>query len=112
RIDARKLDDDVQRRRIVGAEAVALRTEASAHAREARHLPEVREELLDLALEIVEVAPSPGHHLGCTRFAVRSKHGPYPATRRRCGRFTALHLDWRCSQPAAGQGEEARASTA
>src|SRR5262249_56533829 len=63
-VDAGKLDDDVQGRWVVGAEAVTLGAEAATLPGERRHLPEVREELLDLALKIVEMTPSPGHRFG------------------------------------------------
>ena len=59
-LDAGELDDDRQLGGLVGAEAVDLRAEAAAQAREARHLPEVGEQLLDLAREAVDVAPA-GH---------------------------------------------------
>ena len=55
-VDAGELDDDRQLGGLVGAEAVDLRAEAVAQAREARHLPELGEELLDLAREAVDVA--------------------------------------------------------
>jgi hypothetical protein len=51
----------VEDRGVIGAETVALRPEAAAEPGEARHVPQVRKELLDLRLEIVEVAPMPGH---------------------------------------------------
>ena len=57
-IDAGQLDED--RQRVIGAEAVDVRAEARAQAREARHLPEVGEQLLDLLLELVHV-PLPLH---------------------------------------------------
>jgi hypothetical protein len=50
----------MQRRRVVGAVAVTLWQEAAALAAEARDLPEVGEELLDLPLEVAQVA-APGH---------------------------------------------------
>ena len=46
--------------RVVGVEAVDVRPEAVPDAREARHLPEVGEELLDLLLQLVDVAPRHG----------------------------------------------------
>src|SRR5436189_1513354 len=61
RVDAGQLDDDVHGRRFVRPIAVAGRAEPAAEAGVARHLPEIREELLDLALELVEVAPAAGH---------------------------------------------------
>src|SRR6266550_7090476 len=48
-------------RRVIGAEAIALGPKAAAEPGEAGDLPEIREELLDLALEVVEVALPPGH---------------------------------------------------
>jgi hypothetical protein len=38
-----------------------LRAKAAPEAGESGDLPEVREELLDLALEVVDVSPVPGH---------------------------------------------------
>ena len=46
-----EVDDDGDRRRVVGAVAVDVRPEAPAQAREAGHLPEVREELLELLVD-------------------------------------------------------------
>ena len=60
-IGAGQLEHDVECGRVVGAEAVALRPVAAAHSGEARHLPHVREQLLDLALEVVEVPASSCH---------------------------------------------------
>ena len=60
-LDARQLQHDVQGRRVVGPEAVALGAEAVPQAGEARHLPEVGEQLLDLAPEIVDIALATGH---------------------------------------------------
>jgi len=57
---ARQFDDHRQGVRIVGVEAVEVRAEAAAEPREPRHLPEVREELLDLLLQLVDV---PSAHL-------------------------------------------------
>ena len=65
-VDARELDDDRQLGGLVGAVAVDLRAEALAQAREARDLPELGEELLDLAREAVDVAPA-GHGSEPTR---------------------------------------------
>src|SRR5439155_8773511 len=70
-LDAGQLDDDVQRGRVVRRVAVALRPEAATDAGEARHLPEVGEELLDLPLEIVEVPLAPAHRLPRTRSGLR-----------------------------------------
>ena len=61
RIDARKLDHDGQRMRVLGVEAVDVGPEAVAGAcGEPGHVPEVCEQLLDLRLELVDVTPS--HH--------------------------------------------------
>ncbi len=49
RVDARELDDDVERGGLLGAVAVDLRPEASPAAREARDLPETVEQLVHLA---------------------------------------------------------------
>src|SRR5262249_42896572 len=51
-------------RRVVAAAAVALRPEAASQTREARHFPEVGEEILDLALEVSPMAPASGHGAG------------------------------------------------
>ena len=57
RVDSRQLDDDRQLARVFGLEAVDGRPEAVPRPREAGHLPEVGEELLDLLLQAVDVAP-------------------------------------------------------
>jgi hypothetical protein len=53
---ARQLDDDGERVRVARVEAVDIRAEPVPHPREARDLPEVREQLLDLFLQLVDVA--------------------------------------------------------
>src|SRR6266850_8204573 len=55
RIDARQLHDDGQGVRVVRMEAVDVRAEAVPDAREAWDLPEVREQLLDLLLQLVHI---------------------------------------------------------
>ena len=55
RLDARKLDDDVQLRRIRAADAVGVRPEAAARDDEPRDLPEVVHELFDLVVQPVDV---------------------------------------------------------
>src|SRR4029453_7625062 len=59
RVDARDVHEHRERGRIRGPEAAELRPEAAAHAREARHLPEVREQLVDL----VDQISSPSHRV-------------------------------------------------
>lgn len=74
RVDARQLDDDRERVRLVGVEAVDVRAEAVAQACEAGHLPELGEELFDLLVQPVatrhagsvakpDVAPSASHRM-------------------------------------------------
>jgi hypothetical protein len=58
-VDAGDVHEHRERGRIRRPEAVELRPEAAAHAREARHLPEVREQLVDL----VDQVSSPGHRV-------------------------------------------------
>ena len=53
RVDAGKLDHDSQDVWVVGVEAVDVGPEASPQSGEARHLPELREQLLDLLLQPV-----------------------------------------------------------
>ena len=48
--------------RVLGAVAVDLRAEARAQAREPGNLPEVGKELLDLALQLVEVSLTRHRH--------------------------------------------------
>ena len=55
RVDARQLDDDRQRVRLFGVEAVDVRPEPVARSGEARHVPEIGEQLLDLLSELVVV---------------------------------------------------------
>ena len=55
-IDPRELDHDRQLVRVLGMEAVHVRAEAVPQAREARDLPEIGEELLDLPSKAVGVA--------------------------------------------------------
>ena len=57
RVDAGKLDHDRELVRVVGVVAVDVGAEARAQAREARHLPEVGEELLDHLVQLVAVPP-------------------------------------------------------
>ena len=57
RVHPCQLDDDDELRGVVGGEAVDGRPEAVPGPREAGHLPEVGEELLDLPLQAVDVAP-------------------------------------------------------
>ncbi len=52
--------------RILRAVAVALGTEAVPEAREARHLPQLGEEILDLTLKVAEVTTGPGHQARST----------------------------------------------
>jgi hypothetical protein len=57
RIDAGKLDEDDQARRVIDAVDVNLRAIAAAEApREGKDLPEVGKELLDLLGSVLEVA--------------------------------------------------------
>jgi hypothetical protein len=56
RVDAGQLHDDGQRVRLVRVEAVDVRPETVPQPGEARHLPEVREQLFDLLLQLVDVA--------------------------------------------------------
>ena len=51
-----QLDHDRELVRVVGVVAVDVRAEAAAQPGEARHLPEVGEELLDLLVQLVDVA--------------------------------------------------------
>jgi hypothetical protein len=67
RLHSGQLHDDVKRRRVLGAEAVALRPEAVPQAGESRHLPEVGEELLDLPLKVVDRSLAAGHVFTPTR---------------------------------------------
>jgi hypothetical protein len=53
--DAGQLDDDVQRRRVVTAEAVDVRPEAVARADVPGDVPEVAHELADLVVQPVDV---------------------------------------------------------
>src|ERR1041385_4536851 len=55
RVDSGQVDEDVQRRRIVAADAVDVRPEAAAGEDEPRHLPEVVDELVDLVVQPVDV---------------------------------------------------------
>ena len=55
RVHAGELHDHRQRVRLVGVEAVDVRAKAVAEAGEPRHLPEIREQLLDLLLQLVDV---------------------------------------------------------
>src|SRR4051812_12427949 len=58
RVDAGELDHDGERVRLVGVEAVDVRPEPVAEARrETGDLPQVGEQLLDLLLQLVDVAP-------------------------------------------------------
>ena len=62
RVDAGNLDHDGQLGRVVGAVAVDHRPEPAPQPREARHVPEVGEELLDLGLKVLRRHPlTPGH---------------------------------------------------
>ena len=60
-IDSRQLDDDPELGRFLGADDVDLRPKAAPQTREARHLPELVDELLDLALQLVELVSLPSH---------------------------------------------------
>jgi hypothetical protein len=57
RVDAGELDDDDELIRVFRDEAVDRGPEPVSQAGEAGHLPEVGEELLDLPLQAVDVAP-------------------------------------------------------
>src|SRR5581483_1245452 len=59
-IDARELDEHGELVRVVGVVAIDVRPEAAPLAEEARHLPELGEELLDLFLQPVDVSPRHG----------------------------------------------------
>ena len=74
RIDARQLGDDVDRP--LGSVAVDLRAEAAVPASEARHLPEVGEELFHFAADAID---------GVTR------HGPMVATRTHLTHVASRH---------------------
>ena len=55
RVGSGELDHHSELRRVVGAHNVHLRPESAAEPREARYLPELVDELLDLALQTVEL---------------------------------------------------------
>ena len=55
-VHAGELDDDGQPRRVVAAHAVGAWMEAATKAREARYLPQLREQLLDLSAQALVVA--------------------------------------------------------
>src|SRR5215831_342617 len=55
RVDARELDQDVERRRVFAANAVDIGPEAAAGDDEARNGPEVVHELVDLVVQPVDV---------------------------------------------------------
>jgi hypothetical protein len=55
RVDARQLDHDPQLGRVLGADAVGGRAEASAASSEARQVPEIVDELLDLFVQAIDV---------------------------------------------------------
>jgi hypothetical protein len=58
-VDAGDVHEHRERGRVRRPEAVELGPEAAAQAGEPRHLPEVREQLVDL----VDQVSSPGHHV-------------------------------------------------
>jgi hypothetical protein len=111
RIDPGQLDDHVERRRVVRAEAVALRAKAAPEAGEPRDLPEIREELLDLALEVVDVALASGHVSPVPTLGYGEKRGTSPADRAGRPGSPRLYVVRGRSEPAAGQRAEARART-
>src|SRR5438105_2363710 len=55
RVDARQLDEDMQRRWILAADAIDVRPEAAARDDETRNVPEVVHELVDLVVQPVDV---------------------------------------------------------
>ena len=60
-VDAGKFDHHPVLGRVVGSDHVDLRPEPAAQAREARDLPELVDQLLDLALQAIEMVFLSGH---------------------------------------------------
>src|SRR5207244_3836468 len=106
RVDAGKLHDDRQLGWVGPLEAVDLGPVAALRAREAGHLPEIGEELLDLLLQAIDVSP-PGHAHNLPGLgSLEWRRATPPPTRRRRSRFAALRVVRRRAQRRARQGAQ------